>query len=152
MADAKVVEYLHQILAAEIQAIAQYMDHHARCADKGYGRLADEMEKEAKEEMIHAEKLMERLLFLDAPITYLKHGTPTALTDIEAMLKVDRDLEIAAIQRLASAIKACDVAADYGTKHLLEQILVDEERHLDELKRHLDLYQAHGVQYLLVRG
>jgi len=152
MADAKVVEYLHQVLAAEIHAIAQYMDHHARLADKGYVRLADEMEKEAKEEMVHAEKAMERLLFLEAPITYVKHGTPAALTDVETMLKADLDLEAAAIQRLAAGIKACDVAADYGTRHLFEQLLLDEERHLDALRRHLDLYKVHGVQYLLVRG
>jgi bacterioferritin len=152
MADAKVVEYLHQALAAEIHAIAQYMDHHARYADKGYARLAEDMEKEAKEEMIHAEKLMERLLFLDAPITYLKHGRPAALTDVEAMMKADMDLEVVAIQRLAAGIKACDSAGDFGTKHLLEGILLDEERHLDDLKRHLDLYKTHGVQYLLVRG
>lgn len=152
MADAKVVEYLHQALAAEIHAIAQYMDHHARCADLGYARLADELEKEAKEEMIHAEKLMERLLFLEAPITYLKHGTPAALTEVEAMLKADMELETLAVQRLAAGIKACEAAADYGTKHLLEGILIDEERHLDDLRRHRDLYQTHGVQYLLVRG
>jgi bacterioferritin len=152
MADAKVVEYLHQTLAAEIHAIAQYMDHHARCADMGYARLADEFEKEAKEEMVHAEKMMERLLFLDAPITYLKHGAPATLTDVEAMLKADMALETAAVQRLAAAIRACEKAADFGTRHLMEGILVDEERHYDDLRRHLDLYKTHGVQYLLVRG
>ena len=152
MADAKVVEYLHQALAAEIHAIAQYMDHHARCADMGYAHLGDEFEKEAKEEMVHAEKLMERLLFLEAPITYLKHGTPATLTDVEAMLKADMELETLAVQRLAAGIKACEAAADFGTRHLLEGLLVDEERHWDELRRHLDLYKTHGVQYLLVRG
>ena len=60
--------------------------------------------------MVHAEKLMERLLFLEAPITYLKHGAPVALTDVEAMFKADMELEIAAIQRLAAGIKACEVA------------------------------------------
>jgi bacterioferritin len=152
VADAKLVEILHQVLAAEIHAIAQYMDHHARCADKGYARLAAELEKEAKEEMVHAEKVMERLLFLEAPITYVKHGTPATLTDVTEMLKADAELERNAIARLAGGVTLAAAVADFGTRVLLEGLLVDEERHFDELRRHLDLIKEHGPSYFLVRG
>ena len=68
MVNEKVAALLYEVYAAEIHAIGQYMDHHARCADLGYARLAEEFEQEAKDEMQHAEKVLERLLFLGAPV------------------------------------------------------------------------------------
>jgi bacterioferritin len=152
MADTRIAETLYNVYKAEIEAIGQYMDHHARLADMGYTKLADELETSAKEEMVHAEKALERLLFLEAPITYLRHAAPADLKDVGAMLKADLDLERAAVERLAAGIKLCFELGDHGTRLLLESILEDEEEHYDRLRRHLDLLKVHGATYLLVRG
>ena len=152
MADEKVAELLYEVYAAEIHAIGQYIDHHARCADMGYAKLAEEFEKEAQDEMKHAEQVLERLLFLEAPVIYLKHGAPEPITDVPTMLAADLELERNAIDRLNAGIKLCFEAGDHGTRMLLEELLSSEEEHFDSLRRHLDLIKEHGKQYLLVRG
>ena len=145
----KVVDWLNQMLSHEIAAVAQYMDHHVRYKALGYGKLAGESEAEAKDEMKHVERIMERILFLGIPLQYFKHNNPELRKDPEAMIQDDLTLEEKAIEDYNQAAKSCREAGDIGTALLFEDLLKDEEAHSDVLRRHLRLLEAHGKEYLL---
>lgn len=147
-ANQKIVELLLNVYTSEIGAVGIYMDQHAKCDDMGYKKLAERLKADAVEEMKHAESLMERILFVGGEIKYDKHDVPkTSQTDIVQMIKLDIELEIKAVQRLNAGIRTCYEEGDNGSRLLLESILKDEERHLDEYETLLALMEKHGDQY-----
>jgi bacterioferritin len=149
--DAKVIEFLNQVLKAELTAINQYFLHAEMCENWGFARLATLVKKESIEEMVHAEKCIERILYLD--------GTPN-MTDyfkiniggtVEAQLKNDLQLEYDAVQRLNDGIKLCAAANDGGSRELAEQILSDEEHHIDWLEAQLHAIGEMGIANYLAQ-
>ena len=147
--NAKVIEVLNQALKAELTAINQYFLHSEMCENWGYERLAKQIKKESIEEMVHAEKLMERLLFLDGTPNMSDYFKINIGATVEQQFRNDVQLEYDAVKRLNAGVKTCAEAGDNGSKMLLEQLLSDEEHHFDWLEAQLHAMAEMGVQNYL---
>ena len=149
--DSKVITLLNEVLKAELTAINQYFLHAEMCAHWGYYRLAGNSRKESIEEMVHAEKLMERILYLD--------GTPNMSDlfkinigqDVPAQLKSDLQLEYDAVKRLNRGIGLCREVKDDGSRELLKSILLEEEHHIDWLEGQLHAIEEMGIKNYLAQ-
>lgn len=135
--NAQVIEALNEILISELTAINQYFLHAKMCDNWGYEQLYEDTEKRALAEMRHAEKLMERILFLEGRPTVSKLDKITIGKIVNEQINNDYALEISAIQRLQKSIKLCIDTNDAGSRELLEHILVDEEGHADDLESYI---------------
>jgi bacterioferritin len=146
----RVIERLNVLLADELTAINQYMVHSEMCANWGYGRLHEANEKRAIEEMRHAEKLIGRIIFLEGQPIVSKLNALHIGSDVPAQLKNDHAAEEGAIKAYNDSIRLALEAGDGGSRELLEDILEDEEEHIDWLETQLDQIKQLGLQnYLL---
>jgi bacterioferritin len=146
----KIIERLNDLLADELTAISQYMVHAELCANWGYTRLNDAIEKRAKDEMKHAEKLIGRIVFLAGQPTVSKLHPMHIGAAVQDQLTNDRAGEDGAIKAYNDAIKLAADLGDNGTREMLEDILGDEEDHIDWLEAQLDQIEQMGIQnYLL---
>jgi len=146
----KVDTVLVEVYTAEIGAVGVYMDQHTKCADRGYHKLAGMLKEDAVDEMKHAEKLAERILFLGSKVTYQKHIVPDMeQNEVIDMIKTNINIEIDAIDRLNAGISTCFTEGDNGSRILLEEILKDEEEHLDKLQIIYDHIKKYGDQYVV---
>ncbi|MBN2353291.1 MAG: bacterioferritin [Spirochaetales bacterium] len=146
----KIRAKLNELLADELTAINQYMVHSEMCDNWGYGKLHELAEKRAIQEMKHAEKLIGRILFLEGiPIVSdLKKIHIGA--DVPKQHEYDRQAEEGAIKSYNDGIKLCAEVGDNGTRDFLQNILNDEEAHIDEIEEQLDQIAQLGVQNYLV--
>ncbi len=145
----KVIDCLNGLLADELTAINQYMVHSEMCANWGYERLHEAIEKRAIDEMKHAEKLIGRILFLEGrPIVSVLHGIQIG-ADVEGQIRNDWAAEDGAVKAYNDGIALCVELGDNGTRALLESILGDEEDHIDWLEAQLDQIQQIGIQNYL---
>ena len=145
----KVIDLLNVLLADELTAINQYILHSEMCANWGYSKLHDMVEKRAIQEMGHAEKLIERLLFLEGlPVVSVLNPMHIG-ADVSAQLNNDKIAESTAIQAYNQGVKLCVDLSDNGTRALLESILGDEEEHIDWLEAQLDQIQQMGLENYL---
>ena len=149
--DAKVIEFLNQVLKAELTAINQYFLHAEMCENWGYERLAKKVKKESIEEMVHAEKCMERILYLDGTPNMSDYFKINIGADVETQFKNDLQLEYDAVKRLNDGIKLCTAANDGGSRDLAEKILGDEEHHIDWLEAQLHAIGEMGIQNYLAQ-
>ncbi len=149
--DAKVIEFLNQVLKAELTAINQYFLHAEMCENWGYERLAKLIKKESIEEMTHAEKLMERILYLDGTPNMTDYFKINVGATVETQLKNDLQLEYDAVRRLNQGIKLCVAAGDNGSRDLAQKILDDEEHHIDWLEGQLHAIGEMGVANYLAQ-
>lgn len=133
-----VIVTLNDLLADELSAINQYMVHSEMCKSWGYGKLHEIIEKRAIEEMKHGEILIGRILFLEGQPIVTNLKTIHIGEDVFKQLDSDRRFENEAIVKYNQAIALMSKIGDNGTKTLLEKILADEEKHLDELEEQLD--------------
>jgi bacterioferritin len=147
----KVISNLNEVLKAELTAINQYFLHSKMCENWGYLKLADYNRKESIDEMKHADVLINRILFLD--------GTPN-MTDmfpikvgrnVKEQLENDLKLELDAIPRLNAAIRQATEVGDNASRELFEEILVDEEHHVDWLEAQLHMIQEIGFDNYLAQ-
>ncbi len=149
--DPKVVAVLADVLKAELTAINQYFLHAEMCHNWRYEKLYQFIRKEAIDEMIHAEKLMERILYLDHTpnmSAYLKINIGKSVPE---QFKNDVQLEYEAVERLNKGIHTCDELGDAGSRELLEHILVDEEAHIDWLEAQLHAIEQMGIENYLAQ-
>lgn len=146
----KVIETLNALLADELTAINQYMVHSEMCADWGYGKLHDVVEKRAIQEMKHAEALIGRIIFLEGKPTVSQLNLIHIGAEVKKQLENDRDAEIDAIHKYNEAIKLAGNLADNGSRQLLISILKDEEDHLDWIETQLDQIDQMELQNYLV--
>jgi bacterioferritin len=132
--NAKLIEVLNQLLADELTAVNQYMVHSEMCEDWGYSKLHELFEKRAIDEMKHAEKLIGRILFLEGiPIvTNLRKIHIGA--QVQEQLTNDHGSEADAIAAYNEAIALAGEVKDFATRELLEQILHDEDSHIDDIE------------------
>jgi bacterioferritin len=149
--DPKVIAFLNQVLKAELTAINQYFLHSEMCENWGYKRLAKLSKKESIEEMMHAEKLMERILYLDGTPNMTDYFKINIGATVEAQLKNDLQLEYDAVKRLNDGIKLCTAANDGGSRDLAEKILGDEEHHIDWLEGQLHAISEMGIANYLAQ-
>ena len=144
----KVIDLLNKARASELTAISVYMAQHYVLDDRGIGKLAGKLTAIAIEEMKHAEALAERILFLGGEPTRKPDASPKKAADIPAMLKVDIGLETVAVKMYNEASVACAAAKDQISKQLFEQLLADEEEHLDTFQTTADHIKELGAAYL----
>lgn len=132
--DPKLIEALNSLLADELTAINQYIVHSEMCAGWGYGKLHDQFEKRAITEMKHAETLISRILFLEGVPIVSQLKDIHIGSEIPKQLENDRLAEAGAIAAYNQAIKLAGDVNDYATREILQQILNDEDRHIDEIE------------------
>jgi bacterioferritin len=130
----QLIKTLNNLLADELTAINQYMVHSEMCADWGYEKLHEHLEKRAIVEMKHAEKLIGRILFLEGTPTVSKLNSIHIGSDITKQLNNDHNAEEEAIKAYNAAIKLAADAGDYATHDILKGILNDEDKHIDEIE------------------
>jgi bacterioferritin len=145
----KIIEKLNALLADELTAINQYIVHSEMCANWGYERLHEAIEKRAITEMKHAEKLIERILFLDGTPIVSKLNKIEIGSDVKAQFENDLDAERMAVQAYNEGIQLAVESSDNGTRALLESILADEEHHVDWLEAQLDQIEQIGIENYL---
>ncbi len=147
--NADVIRLLNDRLAEELTAINQYMVHSEMADNWGYERLHKAIEKQAIDEMKHAEKLIGRILFLEGQPTVSKLNQINIGKDVPQMLANDLGGEGGAITSYNDGIRLANEMKDAGTRELLEDILEDEERHTDWLEAQRDQIAQMGLaQYL----
>ena len=146
----KILETLNALLADELTGINQYIVHSEMCANWRYERLHKAVEKRAIEEMKHAEKLIERILFLEGKPVVSKLNEIRIGAEVEKQIRNDLSTEEAAVRAYNEGVRLASNAGDNGTRSLLESILKDEEEHVDWLEAQLDQISQMGIQQYLV--
>jgi bacterioferritin len=147
----EVIKYLQEVLTAELTAINQYFLHAEMMENWGYERLAKITKKESIEEMMHAEKLIHRILYLDGTPDMSQLFRLRIGKNVKEQLENDLQLEYEAVPRLNKAINAAVAAADNGSRELFEDILTDEEHHVDYLEAQLHMIKEMGYEHYLAQ-
>jgi bacterioferritin len=146
----KIIEHLNLRLAEELTAINQYMVHSEMCDNWGYERLHHAIEKRAIDEMKHAEKLIARILFLDGRPIVSELNKMHIGAEVPKMHENDWSAEDVAIKGYNESIRLAVEVGDNGSRELLEDILKEEEVHIDWLEAQLDQIKQMGPQNYLV--
>ena len=146
---AKVIKVLNDVLAAELTAINQYFVHAEMCADWGYDKLYGIARAESIDEMKHAERVIERILYLEGTPNMSKYFKINIGKNIPEQFKVDLALEYSAVERLNKGIATTTAEKDAGSRELLKELLVDEERHVDFLEAQIVQIKQMGIQNYL---
>ena len=144
--DTKVIEYLNKSLRHELTAVNQYWLHYRLLDNWGLKDLAKQWRKESIEEMEHADKLIERIIFFDG-FPNMQVLDPLRIgQDVKEILDCDLAAEISARALYQEAAHYCATVKDYVTRDLFEKLMSDEEHHIDFLETQLDLVAKLGVQ------
>jgi bacterioferritin len=130
----RLISTLNALLADELTSINQYMVHSEMCDNWGYEKLHKHFEKRAVEEMKHGEKLIARVLFLEGRPVVSQLNKVSIGAEVPKMLESDHAAEAVAIKAYNEAIKLAGEVNDFATREILEQILEDEDRHIDEIE------------------
>jgi bacterioferritin len=144
--DPKVIELLNEALKNELTAVNQYWLHYRLLDNLGIGHLAEFERKESIDEMKHADKLAERILFLDGLPNFQMLGRLRIGESVEEMLKADLTVEVEAVKQLKGAIAHCEKVHDYPSRDLLAEILDNEEEHVDHLEQQFEMIERMGIQ------
>jgi bacterioferritin len=145
----KILELLNERLAEELTAISMYMVHSEMCANWGYGKLHEAFEKQAIDEMKHAEMLIGRILFLEGTPSVSKLNRMNIAATVQDMVKADEAAETGAIKAYNATIAAAVELADNGTREMVAKILLDEERHVDWAEVQREQIAQMGLQNYL---
>lgn len=144
--DKKVISYLNQVLKNELTAINQYFLHSRMLHDWGVKQLGDKAYKESIEEMEHADKLIQRILFLEGLPGLQELGRLRIGEDVKETLDCDLALELDAIPDLRDAVQHAESVRDYVSRDLFQEILDDEEEHVDWLETQMTQIEKMGLQ------
>ncbi|MCC7546613.1 MAG: bacterioferritin [Burkholderiales bacterium] len=147
--DAKVIEYLNKVLVNELTAINQYFLHARMFRNWGLKKLDEYEYHESVDEMKHADKIINRILFLEGLPNLQQLNKLMIGEDVPEALKCDLQLEYQALPLLREAIAYCESVNDYVTRELFEDILESEEEHVDWLETQLGLIDRTGLQNYL---
>lgn len=147
----KLITTLNQLLADELTAISQYMVHAEMCDNWGYSKLHKAIEKQAYDEMHHAEWLIQRILFLEGTPVVSKLNPMRIGKSVQEMINNDQNAEVDAIRSYNSAILLAHEVADQSTVDLLTTILKMEEGHVDWGESQRSQVEQMGLQNYLAR-
>ncbi|MDX3910099.1 MAG: bacterioferritin [Sphingobium sp.] len=144
--DPKVIDYLNEVLKNELTAINQYFLHYRILEHWGVKKLAKFEYEESIDEMKHADRLAERILFLDGLPNFQLLGRLKIGETVEEILKADLELEYEALPPLKDGIAYCESIRDYVTRDLFDYILKSEEEHIDTLETQFEMIGRMGLQ------
>ncbi|NSY40944.1 bacterioferritin [Leisingera sp. ANG59] len=144
--DKKVLEYLNKALKHELTAVSQYWLHYRMQEDWGFGSMAKKSREESIEEMEHADKLIERILVLEGHPNLQKLDPIRTGQTPKETLECDLAAEVDARALYKEARDVCKAAGDYVSMGLFEQLMADEEGHIDFLETQLDLMKSIGEE------
>ncbi len=144
--DEKVIQDLNDTLKNELTAVNQYWLHYRMLDNWGVTRLAEFEREESIDEMKHADRLAERILFLEGLPNFQMLGRLRIGESVEEILRADLDLEMEAIGQLKGAIAHAEDVRDYVSRDLFTDILENEESHVDKLEQLFDLLERVGIQ------
>ena len=142
----KIIEFLNEALTAELTAINQYFAHSKMCENWGWNRLAAKYREESFEEMRDAETLIDRIILLDGMPNLQRMGSVRIGETVLEQLQLDRELEVAAIERYRAGVVLALEEGDPGTRDMLEKLVVGEEGHLDWIDTQLSMIDDIGVE------
>jgi len=145
----RVIAALNEDLKAELTAINQYFLHAEMCHNWGYERLYQRIKKEAIDEMKHAEELVERILFLDGTPNMSELGLIRVGANVKAQFENDLALELEAVARYNQHVRLCVELGDNTTRELLQELLENEEEHVDFIESQLHEIQEVGYEFYL---
>ncbi|HEX8401009.1 MAG TPA: bacterioferritin [Allosphingosinicella sp.] len=143
--DPRVNELLNEALKNELTAINQYWLHYRLLEHWGVQKLADYERHESIDEMKHADRLSERILFLDGLPNFQLLGRLRIGETVEEVLRADLALEMEALGQLRDAVQHCEAVRDYVSRDLFAEILQNEEEHVDWIEKQLDLIALTGL-------
>lgn len=143
---------LNKAIADELHAVHQYMYFHFRCDDQGYDLLANLFRKTAIEEMIHIEKLAERILFLKGEVELVAAHPVEKIHDVKEMLKKAAQMEHESAKEYNIWANECASNADSVSKQLFEALVADEERHFDQFDVESENLEKFGDRYLALQS
>jgi bacterioferritin len=146
------VELLNKAIADELTAVHQYMYFHFHCDDQGYDLLASLFKQTAIEEMLHTERLAERILFLKCEVEMRASGEVAKIQDVPQMLTKAREMEEASIRDYNQWANECAANADSVSKKLFEDLVTDEERHFDQYDVEIEHMEKFGERYLALQS
>jgi bacterioferritin len=141
-----IIDFLNDALTAELTAINQYFAHSKLCENWGWQRLAHKYREESIEEMHDAEHLIDRILILDGMPNLQRLGSVRIGETVREQLDVDRELEIAAIERYRQGVRLAVEEGDPGTRELFERLVIGEEEHLDWIDTQLTMIDDIGIE------
>jgi bacterioferritin len=148
----KSIELLNKAVADELSAVHQYMYFHFHCDDQGYDLLAGLFKRTAIEEMLHIERLSERILFLKGEVELKASATVKKIHQVKEMLELAADMETASANDYNNWANECSKNADSVSKTLFEQLVQDEERHFDQYDVEMDNMKKFGDNYLALQS
>ena len=144
--DPKVIGLLNEALKNELTATNQYWLHYRLLDNWGVKKLAEFERSESIDEMKHADRLAERILFLDGLPNFQSLGRLHIGENVEEILRADLELEIEALGQLKGAIAHCETVKDYVSRDLFSEILENEEQHVDTLETQFEMIARMGLQ------
>ena len=147
--DPDIIETLNAVLTSELTAINQYFIHYRMCENWGYKRLAAKKRHESIDEMKHADRVIQRILFLDGTPNMQRLSPVRVGEHPVEQHEVDLVLELEAVKRLNDGIALAVARGDNGTRELLESILKEEEEGIDWLEAQLTLARQLGTELYL---
>ncbi|MEX4006594.1 bacterioferritin [Neoaquamicrobium sediminum] len=142
----RIIERLNEALFLELGAVNQYWLHYRLLEDWGYQKLAKKEREESIEEMHHADKIIERIIFLEGHPNLQKVGALRIGQNVKEVLEADLAGEYDARTSYKKSREICQELGDYVTMKLFEELLQDEEGHIDFLETQLELYEQIGEQ------
>ena len=144
--DAKVIEYLNRALKHELTAINQFFLHARMLEDWGLEKYNQKEYNESIEEMQHADKLIKRILFLEALPNLQDLGKLLIAENVWEVINNDRQIELDALELYREAVGYCEQVQDYASRDLFATLLGEEEEHLDWLDTQIERYQSMGKE------
>lgn len=148
----KSIELLNKAIADELAAVHQYMYFHFHCDDQGYDLLAGLFRRTAIEEMMHIEKLAERILFLKGEVEMVASNPVKKIHDVREMLEMASKMETESASDYNIWANECAQNADSATKKIFELLVEDEERHFDQYDKEMDNLVKFGDNYLALQS
>ena len=144
--DDQVIQLLNEALRNELTAVNQYWLHYRMLDNWGVARLAEFERHESIDEMKHADRLSERILFLEGLPNFQMLGRLRIGENVGEILRADLELEREALEQLKGAIAHCEAVRDYVSRDLFAEILSNEEEHVDMLEKQFDMIEQMGLQ------
>ena len=144
--DPKVIELLNEALKAELTAINQYWLHYRMLDNWGVKRLAEFERHESIDEMKHADRFSERILFLEGLPNFQALGRLRIGESVEEILKADLEAEYEAVAMYRNGVTFCEKAKDYVSRDLFAEVLRDEEGHVDAIETQFEMIKSMGLQ------